>query len=55
MDEKTCTLCGKTKSLSEFYNHLKGKDGKHARCKDCIKAYNLARYKANRDKFIAQE
>ena len=54
MDKKTCTLCGKTKLLSAFHNNLRNQGGKQARCKDCIKAYNRARYQANKDKIIAR-
>jgi hypothetical protein len=35
--EKTCTKCGKTKLLSEYYKQKAGKYGRDARCKVCRK------------------
>lgn len=32
---KTCTNCGETKILDNFYNSKKGKNGKSAHCKAC--------------------
>lgn len=32
---KTCRQCGLTKSLNDFYNESRVKDGKQARCKIC--------------------
>lgn len=32
---KTCTVCGQSKELSEFYNYKATKDGKMYRCKSC--------------------
>ena len=32
---KTCSKCGGTKPLNEFYKQKKGKYGKHAACKKC--------------------
>ncbi len=32
---KTCTVCGQSKELSEFYNYKANKDGKMYRCKSC--------------------
>lgn len=32
---KTCTKCGRTKPIEEFYNSTTGKYGVQARCKDC--------------------
>ncbi len=40
--EKTCTGCGKTKLLSEYYKAKRGKYGRRAKCKLCVKAYNKA-------------
>jgi 5-methylcytosine-specific restriction endonuclease McrA len=33
-----CTYCGIPKPLGEFYNLKFGKHGKHAQCKECMKA-----------------
>ena len=41
-EEKKCRECGKTKSLEEYYKHKRGKYGRRARCKLCVKAYNKA-------------
>ena len=42
--EKTCTVCGESKLLSEYHKKKRGKYGRHARCKECtsekMKAYN---------------
>lgn len=43
---KTCTKCGETKPLSEFY-------ARRARCKSCIKIESSAYAKANREKRTA--
>jgi len=37
--EKKCTKCEEVKSLDEFSNDKKGKDGKDVRCKSCAKKY----------------
>ena len=38
--KKTCTKCGITKPLDEFYNKKAAKDGKIARCKECQRDIN---------------
>lgn len=43
-DTKTCSKCSETKPVSEFYN------GMSSRCKECKKAEERARYRADRDK-----
>ena len=37
--EKTCTKCGESKLLSEYHKNKRGKYGRHAKCKECVKAY----------------
>ena len=37
---KTCTKCGITKPLNEFYNHKASKDGKYPQCKKCKRDIN---------------
>ena len=37
---KTCSRCGKTLPLKEFYKRKNSNDGHDARCKDCKKQYN---------------
>jgi len=34
---KKCKKCGEEKALSEFYDTVKSKSGKHARCIECAK------------------
>lgn len=36
---KTCTKCGETKSVSEFYRAKAKKDGYHSSCKSCANAF----------------
>ena len=43
---KTCKSCEQRKSLSEFYNHPRGRDGKFEKCKVCI-LENRKVYRAN--------
>lgn len=38
--EKTCTICLKVKSRTEFYTSKLRRDGHQARCKSCQKQYN---------------
>ena len=40
--EKTCTGCGETKLLSEYYKQKAGKYGRCAKCKLCKNAYKKA-------------
>lgn len=52
VDHKFCRHCGRDLPVSEYYL----KDGKPAWiCKECTKAYNVARAKARRDAKSAQE
>ena len=43
---KKCTKCGETKELTEFHKEKRGKHGRKACCKVCIKQYQ----QANREK-----
>ena len=36
---KTCTKCGETKPLDEFYKHPGALGGRKASCKSCQRAY----------------
>lgn len=40
---KICVKCGKEKKLSCFYDYKFGKEGKLARCRECVKAYRDSR------------
>jgi hypothetical protein len=33
--KKTCTKCGKKKSITEFYHRTKAQDGYDTKCKSC--------------------
>jgi hypothetical protein len=48
--EKKCTKCGEVKSLDEFGNEKKGKNGKSSRCKYCAKEYSKTFKKNNPEK-----
>ncbi len=45
---KACVRCGETKSLEEFYQNKRTKDGKNSWCKRCITEYNHQRRKNNK-------
>ena len=51
---KTCSKCGETKPVVEFYNNKKSADGLRSCCKACWNAAANARYKANPDKVRAK-
>ncbi len=44
---KTCTGCKKSKTLEEFGNWKRSKDGKYPRCILCKRDYDKAYYKTN--------
>lgn len=44
---KTCTNCKESKSLDEFGNWKRSKDGKYPRCKPCKRDYDNSYYKTN--------
>lgn len=54
-DTKTCTKCEQTKPLTCFNKHPHGRDGRQARCRDCIGEAKRAAYAANRDERIEQQ
>lgn len=43
-------MCGKTKSISQFYKHPFNKSGRDTRCKECSKAYNNQWSEANKER-----
>lgn len=51
---KTCTKCGGSKQLSEFFKLSAAPDGLGYQCKSCARAQNKAGYEKNKDKQIAQ-
>ena len=63
---KTCCCCTVEKDISCFNNSSRSKDGKQARCKECVHLYYLNNksvrlqkkkeyYEKNRDKILAAE
>lgn len=52
MQEKTCTECGITKPIIEFYKDDKCLYGVRSKCKECEKKRHANRYKNNRDEII---
>jgi hypothetical protein len=42
--EKTCSLCGETKPLTEFHRSARGAGGVRSQCKECHLAYVKSRY-----------
>lgn len=52
MIEKTCSKCGETKPLSEYYKGGKGSryaDGYRSQCKQCQSEYQTKWFKKNKD------
>ena len=47
---KTCTKCGETKPLDGFHRNKGGVDGRHSRCKECVREDLRRYYEENRDK-----
>jgi hypothetical protein len=52
MSEKTCTKCGQSKPLSEYYRDAKARDGHQFHCKQCDGASRRAYYQANKVKIL---
>jgi hypothetical protein len=47
--EKTCTRCGQTKPLTEFYRSSAGKDGYAHGCKTCHSEYQRNKLRENNE------
>jgi len=50
MVSKVCTVCSQEKTLNEFCNSRRAKDGKHTQCKECKNFRN--KHKHHRDGYI---
>lgn len=53
--EKTCTCCGESKPLDQFYAAKRGKFGRGAKCKVCFLAAARERYERPENKARASE
>ena len=51
---RTCTSCGTTKPIEDYYKHPSERGGRQRRCKACSKAVANANYAANRDTILEQ-
>lgn len=51
-ESKKCTKCGADKELAMFFNHPKGRNGKTAQCKDCVRKKNMAYFKTDKGKEV---
>jgi hypothetical protein len=49
---KICSLCKIEKTLNEFHNCSKSKNGKKFQCKVCVKENNKKHYLNNREKLL---
>lgn len=45
---KICSICKEEKSLDEYFNHIKIKDGKYSSCRECERIKNRLRYQNNK-------
>lgn len=52
--QKTCTKCCKTQSLTSFYKQARGKFGVTSRCKSCCSSLAANHYRDNRDVTLAR-
>lgn len=46
---RTCTGCGETKNLVEFYRNKGGRDGRASKCKECLRPYYREYARARRE------
>lgn len=52
---KICRSCNLSKTLDDFGNDRRGKDGKKSTCKTCINAKNKEAYKKNKEPFLTRK
>jgi len=53
--DKTCTQCGETKPLTDYYAHKTNRDGRQGKCKNCIRANRRAWREANLERDLASK
>ena len=51
--EKPCSTCGVVKSLDDFSFDRRRKDGRQARCRECVKDYQKIWRRADREHYLA--
>lgn len=51
---KTCSKCGKTKPIIDFYKRKRSKDGASVWCKKCCSAWAAEHYQRNKEKINEQ-
>ena len=51
---KPCTVCGKSKALTEYYRDSKTRDGRKACCKQCHRSAQAEHYKENKHEILAR-
>lgn len=54
MEEKTCTKCGATKPIEQYYKSPGYRGGRHTWCIECVKKFYREKYKEHRDEIIAR-
>lgn len=52
---KTCTKCGESKALGEFYANSSTKDGKTYHCKLCVRSSSQEYYSSNKEARISYQ
>lgn len=50
MSTKVCSRCNNKKSLNDFYNCNRAKDGKHSICKTCAQKVDKLKYQKRKEK-----
>lgn len=54
METKTCTKCGTTKPIEQYYKSPGYRGGRHTWCIQCIRQYYHERYTEHREEIIAK-
>jgi len=53
--KKRCSKCKRSKLISDFHVHPRGKFGRHPRCKTCRSAYGKIYFKRERTKILRKQ
>jgi hypothetical protein len=54
METKTCTKCGTTKPIEQYYKSPGYRGGHHTWCIECVKKFYKERYKEHREEITAR-